>query len=321
MESYGFDSVLSQGNQHNQSILRANEEIRKANAERLVQRQNDITNLKDSQSNLMEGQEKGLAETIGGQVASKGKDIQVLPKVAQALPDVGRGVVRATEKFGIGGLDALTEGVSRQIPKVFGQTARATGELGVGAKSSFGNLFKSDEELAKGGDLAAQFRVADAASSGDGLKDLGNFLKSNVSVGESIGQKASSIGKLGLASTGLSIGMGALDAIDDIESGKIEGNNTAEKVSNVAGMASGGLEALGTALDLTGVGAPVGVALNLLGGLAGLAGGVSDIVGEEQEKEKAKTQQTALQKAPVPQEKLQALSDVGSSGAMVKSAQ
>ena len=59
-------------------------------------------------------------------------------------------------------------------------------------------------------------------------------------VGESIGEKAGSIGKLGLASTGLRVGMGLMDAVDDIESGKIQGKNSAERVSNVAGMVSGG---------------------------------------------------------------------------------
>ena len=112
-----------------------------------------------------------------------------------------------------------------------------------------------------------------------------------------------------------------MDAVDDIESGKIQGKNSAERVSNVAGMVSGGLEAVGTALDLTGVGAPVGVALNLLGGLAGAVSGISDIVGEEEEKTQSEKKQAELQKAPVPQEKLQALTDVGSTGAEVKQAQ
>ena len=115
--------------------------------------------------------------------------------------------------------------------------------------------------------------------------------------------------------------MGILDAVDDLKAGKIEGNNSAERVSNVAGIASGGLEAVGTALDLTGVGAPVGVALNLLGGLAGAVSGISDIVGEEEEKGKSIQKEQTLQKAPVPQEKLQSLVATGTSGAQVKSAQ
>jgi hypothetical protein len=279
MESYGFDSVLSMGNQHNENILRTNELIRQSNAARLKQRQEDITNEKNSQSNLEGEQVKGLAETIGGQVASKGKDIEAVGRVVgttvKRAPEIGEAVLNKTEDF----------------------------------------LFGKDSGFAIQG-------LRDETTVGKDLLDSAkDFLKTNVSVGESIGEKASSIGKLGIASTGLSVGLGVLDAVDDLESGKIEGNNAAERVSNVAGMVSGGLEAVGTALDLTGVGAPVGVALNLLGGLAGLAGGVSDIIGEEEEKEKSVSQQKTLQKAPVPQEKLQSLVATGTAGADVKSAQ
>lgn len=279
MESYGFDSVLSMGNQHNENILRTNELIRQSNAARLKQRQEDITNEKNSQSNLEGEQVKDIAETIGGQVASKGKDIEAVGRVVGATvkraPEIGEAVLNKTEDF----------------------------------------LFGKDSGFAIQG-------LRDETTVGKDLLDSAkDFLKANVSVGESIGEKASSIGKLGIASTGLSVGLGVLDAVDDLESGKIEGNNAAERVSNVAGMVSGGLEAVGTALDLTGVGAPVGVALNLLGGLAGLASGVSDIVGEEEEKEKSVSQQKTLQKAPVPQEKLQSLVATGTAGADVKSAQ
>lgn len=281
MESYGFDSVLSMGNQHNENILRTNELIRQSNAARLKQRQEDITNEKNSQSNLEGEQVKGLAETIGGQVASKGKDIEAVGRVGKfaitRAPEIGEAVLNATEKM-------ITPS------EEFGKSAIA----GLATDTTIGK---------------------------DALDSAKDFLQANVSIGKSIGEKASSIGKLGIASTGLSVGLGVLDAVDDLESGKIEGNNAAERVSNVAGMVSGGLEAVGTALDLTGVGAPVGVALNLLGGLAGLAGGISDIVGEEEEKEKSVSQQKTLQKAPVPQEKLQSLVATGTAGADVKSAQ
>lgn len=280
MESYGFDSVLSMGNQHNENILRTNELIRQSNAARLKQRQEDITNEKNSQSNLEGEQVKGLAETIGGQVASKGKDIEAVGRVGKfaitRAPEIGEAVLNATEKM-------ITPS------EEFGKSAIA----GLATDTTVGK---------------------------DALDSAKDFLQANVSIGKSIGEKASSIGKLGIASTGLSVGLGVLDAVDDLESGKIEGNNAAERVSNVAGMVSGGLEAVGTALDLTGIGAPVGVALNLAGGLAGLVGGVSDIVGEEQEKTKSQTKLKSLQSAPVPQEKLQALT-TGTAGAQVKSAQ
>jgi hypothetical protein len=279
MESYGFNSVLSMGNQHNENILRTNELIRQSNAEMLKQRQEDITNEKNSQSNLEGEQTKDIAETVAGQVASKGKDIEAVGRVVGATvkraPEIGEAVLNKTEDF----------------------------------------LFGKDSGFAIQG-------LRDETTVGKDLLDSAkDFLKTNVSVGESIGEKAGSIGKLGIASTGLSVGMGILDAVDDLKAGKIEGNNSAERVSNVAGIASGGLEAVGTALDLTGVGAPVGVALNLLGGLAGAVSGISDIVGEEEEKGKSIQKEQTLQKAPVPQEKLQSLVATGTSGAQVKSAQ
>ena len=279
MESYGFNSVLSMGNQHNENILRTNELIRQSNAEMLKQRQEDITNEKNSQSNLEGEQTKDIAETVAGQVASKGKDIEAVGRVVGATvkraPEIGEAVLNKTEDF----------------------------------------LFGKDSGFAIQG-------LRDETTVGKDLLDSAkDFLKTNVSVGESIGEKAGSIGKLGIASTGLSVGMGILDAVDDLKAGKIEGNNSAERVSNVAGMVSGGLEAVGTALDLTGVGAPVGVALNLLGGLAGAVSGISDIVGEEEEKGKSIQKEQTLQKAPVPQEKLQSLVATGTSGAQVKSAQ
>ena len=160
--------------------------------------------------------------------------------------------------------------------------------------------------------------VRDDTAGSDLLNSAKSFLQENVSVGESIGEKASSIGKLGIASTGLTIGLGALDLADDLESHKIVGNNAAERLSNEAGIVSAGLELAGTAMDLTGVGAPIGVALNLAGGLAGLVSGGSEVVGEEQEKQASQQDVSNLQKAPVPQQKLASLSNVESSGAVVR---
>lgn len=270
MDSYGFNSVLSMGNQHNEGILKLNEQIRQSNAIAISKRQEDITKQAASQANLETSQEKSIGEAVGGQVASKGKDIQAVGKVIKSAPQIGEAVLNATE-------DAL-----------FGK-----------------------EQFAIQG-------VRDDTAGSDLLNSAKSFLQENVSVGESIGEKASSIGKLGIASTGLTIGLGALDLADDLESHKIVGNNAAERLSNEAGIVSAGLELAGTAMDLTGVGAPIGVALNLAGGLAGLVSGGSEVVGEEQEKQASQQDVSNLQKAPVPQQKLASLSNVESSGAVVR---
>tara|TARA_R110001632_G_scaffold73923_1_gene169674 strand:- start:1530 stop:2309 length:780 start_codon:yes stop_codon:yes gene_type:complete len=258
------------GNQHNEGILKLNEQIRQSNAVAISKRQEDITKQAASQANLETSQEKSIGEAVGGQVASKGKDIQAVGKVIKSAPQIGEAVLNATE-------DAL-----------FGR-----------------------EQFAIQG-------VRDDTAGSDLLNSAKSFLQENVSVGESIGEKASSIGKLGIASTGLTIGLGALDLADDLESHKIVGNNAAERLSNEAGIVSAGLELAGTAMDLTGVGAPIGVALNLAGGLAGLVSGGSEVVGEEQEKQASQQDVSNLQKSPVPQQKLASLSNVESSGAVVR---
>lgn len=271
MESFGFNSVISHGNQSNRNILELNRRVRKENNDLITRHQNDITRSQGKVSSFDEPETRTLAETIGGQVASKGKDIQAVGKVIKSAPQIGEAVLNVSE-------DAL---------------------------------FGSNQFAIQG--------VRDQTVGSDLIKSATDYLKTGVSVGKSVGEKASSIGKLGIASTGLSIGLGLMDAVDDISSHKIEGKNSAEKVSNVAGMVSGGLEAVGTALDLTGVGAPVGVALNLLGGLAGLVGGGSDLIGENEERDKAVKQQQQIQNTPPTQQKLQSLQDIESSGAVIKS--
>ncbi len=269
MESYGFSDVLSMGNQHNEGIINLNRQIRMSNAAMVKQHQEDITQSANSieASATPEKETETIAETIGGQIASKGKDFEAVGKVIKSTPKIGEAILNTTE-------DIL-------YPE----------ETAIKA-------FRGETSL---------------------FKDAGTFLSENVSKGVSIGDKASSIGKLGIASTGLSVGMGLADTVEDLSAGKIVGDNTAERVSNVAGMASGGLEAVGTALDLTGVGAPVGVALNLLGGLAGAVSGVSDVVGEAQAAGKKQSDLEALKKQTVPQQSTASIQDVASSGALVKS--
>ena len=77
---------------------------------------------------------------------------------------------------------------------------------------------------------------------------------------------------------------------------------------------------MGTALDLTGVFAPVGVAFNIAGGIAGAVGGVADLIGEAEESASAKKVVQSKQSEAVPQEKIQALQVEGESGAEVKEA-
>ena len=153
------------------------------------------------------------------------------------------------------------------------------------------------------------------------LEDVTQSLKSDVAVGKTIAERTAKYGKLGVAGTVASLGQGLYDVYEDIDKGKIVGKNADERRSNILGIASGTLEGIGTALDVTGVGAPVGVALNILGGLAGLASGVEDIIGEAEEKKPAEQKLKTEEQTKAPQQKLQAVQDIGSTGQIVKTAQ
>tara|TARA_R110000744_G_scaffold332554_1_gene437997 strand:- start:21 stop:848 length:828 start_codon:yes stop_codon:yes gene_type:complete len=215
--------------------------------------------------------------------------------------------------------ETIGEGVLGQVASK-GKDFQAVGNVIKSAPKIGEAVLNTTEDLLFGKEQFAIQGVRDETAGTDLLNSAKTFLTDNVSKGLSIGDKASSIGKLGIVSTGLSVGMGLADGIQDLSAHKIVGDNTAERISNVAGMASGGLEAVGTALDLTGVGAPVGVALNLLGGLAGAVSGVSEVVGESEDKGTAVKNLQTVTNTPVSQEKLQSVSDIASSDALVKSA-
>ena len=153
------------------------------------------------------------------------------------------------------------------------------------------------------------------------LDDIKSSLKGDVAVGETIAERGAKYGKLGVAGTVASLGQGLYDAYEDIDAGKIVGKDADERRANVLNMVSGALEGVGTALDVTGVGAPVGVALNILGGLTGIAGGVESIIGEAKEPKQAEQQLKTEEQTKAPQQKLQALQDIGSTGQIVKTAQ
>mgnify|MGYP003647425191 CR=1 FL=1 len=167
--------------------------------------------------------------------------------------------------------------------------------------------------------------VAPAISVGKGVTNADEILNTGSSIGSSIVKGAKNLGEMGSlakAATGLQIGLGALDAYEDISHGKIEGDTPAEKVSNVADMVGGGAAAafaVGTALDATFIGAPAGLALQALAGLAGLVSAGADIYEDESEKTQTKKQVTSLVPPPKPlTQSTQAIIAQGSTGQEVK---
>jgi len=318
MSALGFESELSMGNHANDSILALNKNIIQRNRNA---RNKHMTNISDAKSQVSalgtsNANLTTVGETVLGQTAGKGKDIEAGVKAIGSIPKAFGVAMDVTDKYAVGGVNKAVDTVSSGIARL---SRTATSPPFIKTADS---LFQSDKELVASdpNNLSAGMRLARASARGTSLSsDVGSFLKSGTSVGETIAERGASVGKLGLAGAGLSVGLGLMDAVGDIDSGKIEGNNSAERVSNVAGMVSGGLEAVGTALDLTGVGAPVGVALNILGGLAGLVGGGAEIVGEDEEKKQAQTNVANVTKQAPVQQKQVAFSDMGSSGAEVKS--
>lgn len=152
------------------------------------------------------------------------------------------------------------------------------------------------------------------------LEDVTASLKGDVAVGKTIAERSAKYGKLGVAGTVASVGQGLYDVFEDIDAGKIVGKDADERRANILNIASGTLEGIGTALDVTGVGAPVGVALNILGGITGIAGGIENIIGEAKEPKQAEQKLKTEQQTEAPQKKLQAVQDIGSTGAIVKQA-
>jgi hypothetical protein len=317
----GIQSEVQRGIDANHNINALNKTIRAMNKEKINKKQQDIQNAKIQMADLGTGQKEitTASETALGVVGGKARPFIAVGKALKSTPKFAREVASATDKYIIGGVNSLTDNAMGSLAKSMGNYGEDAGQFRVTTPS----VFKSDAQLIKtggGGDLTTALRVASKGTGTTSFADAGEFLAKNVTKGANIAEKAKSLGKLGIAGTALSVGTGIYDAVEDIEEKKIDGSNTAEKVANVSQIASGGLEAVGTALDLTGVFAPIGVAFNIAGGIAGAVGGVADLIGEAEESASAKKVVQSKQSEAVPQEKIQALQVEGESGAEVKEA-
>ena len=90
--------------------------------------------------------------------------------------------------------------------------------------------------------------------------------------------------------------------------------NTAEKVGNIAGIGSGiasagslagSLESAGAMLDATGIGAEIGLGLNIAGAVAGGVSAIADYVGGKEKQKKqlpspSQLQAPQMRSAPAP---------------------
>ncbi len=150
-------------------------------------------------------------------------------------------------------------------------------------------------------------------TAGQGLteaSDISSVMRAGQGVSTAFTDVNKAIDTFGKVGEGVSVFEGAKDIMDDKDGGWSK-MNTAERVGNVAGITSGvagatslglgvagGLEAVGTALDISVLGAPVGVALNVAGAVAGGVSAVADLVGS---KKKQKPQVKTPTPTPTPQ--------------------
>ena len=314
-EAYGLGQEISFGNHSNDSVLAANRAIRVANEKARQDRQTALTNARANVAglNTRQGEVDDVVKTIGEGLAGGNKAVGVVARGAGAAT---QGVVR--------GVGQLASGVaSPMLKKIPVSRLDQLDNAGVSARgeASVANIAPRSKVLGSVVDSGSE--VVGDLNKADKLNDAVQVVKQGGEAAESLAPEVAGGARtledtLKTGGQALSVGLGALDAVEDISAGKIVGNNAAERVSNVAGMASGALEGAGLALDATGVGAPLGVALNVLGGIAGLVSGGADIVGQEEEKKSAQGVVKQIQKTPAVQQGTQAFTDVGSAGVEVK---
>ena len=249
----------------------------------------------------------GVARNVKNFVSKTPAEALGVPERATALGTAGA----EGTSTGITLLDAGSTGLSNIVDaKAVPEADNAITVLNAGS-GGLNNLIQGKASE----DVVYATHVNPEASA---IGNAGNLAKDSESI---IKGAAPELGALGKATAGLQIGMGAYDAFEDISHGKIEGDGF-QKASNIADMVGGGaagLFALGTALDLTGVGAPVGMALQGIAGIAGLVGGVSDFLEDEKQKNAPAPAAAATPAAAAPKPiPVRAFQATGSTGQEVK---
>lgn len=183
---------------------------------------------------------------------------------------------------------------------------------GLEAGAFAGSLNHIQDVYDKGAKLVkkGQGAVKQISQVGDKISSVANPL-SQVSKTASTESKVGSIlgdtstaGKVDKVLKGVNILTGGIDAYEDFKAHGIAGDNKLDKTSNVAGMISGGAEAgevagagLSAGLELAGlgfdtsvIGAPVGAVLGVAGLIAGGVSLLSGIAGDIEDEHKEKKQ-------------------------------
>lgn len=284
MQSYGLPHAASYGNS-SEKFNRINENIRIRNAMARTSKINDITN-------------------------------------AESTNRATDPILRQTEdasKTGLGVAVIDTDKV-KAVAKSGQLLAKQAGPVALDALDSFDRTFlnpSGGSVMQSVGNMSVADRAAESAAAGT-TEGVGDILRAGADASKA---GATSAGKvLGGAASVLNIGLGAVDAIQDISSGKIEGQNKLERDSNIEQIAAAGLETAGLTLDSSVIGVPAGVALNIAGAAVGLISGISELVGKSREKSTAEDAVTAAKSEDVVQLKPLAVPDEASgAGAVIRS--
>ena len=219
-------------------------------------------------------------------------------------PDILAGLTRPSSSTAVVASSVAAE----RAPAVVAQSGassliRPVAPIEQAGSSSAPSAIESLRESLKAGSSAPAptFASRQIASSvlpeGSEASILGGASEVAEGTGEKVAEKAGGVsaGELvGGALKGATILTGGYDLVKDIGSkgyfSNLGGKGfTADKVSNVAGVITGGLETAGLVADATGIGAVVGVPLQALGLISGAVGLASGIIGDVAD-EKKKTQ-------------------------------
>ncbi len=169
------------------------------------------------------------------------------------------------------------------------QGSRGVGEAFTGTRSAIQGGTQALQ------DTAEATRLGDTAGMVEGAGRVVSSARSGLGALDSLGKTAE----------GLNIVSAGSDILDDTGGG-FKKMNTAEKVGNIAGITSGiasagslagSLESAGAMLDATGIGAELGLGLNIAGAVAGGVSAVSDYIGSK-EKQKRQTPTPTQVSAP-----------------------
>jgi hypothetical protein len=177
-----------------------------------------------------------------------------------------------------------------------------------GSARGIGEAFTGTRSAIQSGTQALQ-DTAEATSVGD----IGSAVEGAGRVVSSAKAGFNALDSLGKTAEGLNVLSAGSDIMDDMKGG-FSKMNTAEKVGNIAGITSGvasagslagSLESAGAMLDATGIGAELGLGLNIAGAVAGGISALSDYIGSK-EKQKRQTPAPTQLQAPRVQPQAQA---------------